>query len=357
MMQSILPSYGLPAGETAVEAFGTGLINHTWKVTARNEHFILQKVNDSVFKNPAAIAENTRLLNDYLEQHYPQYQFAAPLKNNNGSDLIYVKDDGYYRLFAFVKGSHSTDVVATPQQAYEAARQFGKFTRLLSGFDVEKLNITIPQFHDLNLRYTQFLDAVANGNKTRIIASGNLIEELQSQREIVEHYKNILVNPAFKKRVTHHDTKISNVLFDSENKSLCVIDLDTVMPGYFISDVGDMIRTYVSPASEEETDLNQLIVREAFFMAIVDGYLSEMKDELSAEEQEHFIYAGKFMIYMQALRFLTDHLNDDVYYGAKYEGHNYSRAMNQAVLLRRLMEKENELQIKTHFNNANKHSS
>jgi thiamine kinase-like enzyme len=143
--------------------------------------------------------------------------------------------------------------------------------------------------------------------------------------------------------VTHHDTKISNVLFDDQDNGLCVIDLDTVMPGYFISDVGDMMRTYLSPVNEEEKDLSKIIIRNEYFKAITDGYLSEMSAELTEKEKEHFVYAGKFMIYMQALRFITDHLNNDHYYGAAYEGHNFVRANNQAVLLQKLSEKEDEL--------------
>ncbi|HYK56947.1 MAG TPA: aminoglycoside phosphotransferase family protein, partial [Flavisolibacter sp.] len=137
--------------------------------------------------------------------------------------------------------------------------------------------------------------------------------------------------------------KISNVLFDSEGKGICVIDLDTVMPGYFISDVGDMMRTYLSPVSEEETDFSKIIIREEFYKAIVQGYYSEMKEELTETEKQYFFYAGKFMIYMQALRFLTDHINDDVYYGAKYEGHNFARAHNQVILLQQLIRKQDRL--------------
>jgi thiamine kinase-like enzyme len=149
-----------------------------------------------------------------------------------------------------------------------------------------------------------------------------------------------LKNKAFKIRVTHHDTKISNVLFSEDDKGICVIDLDTVMPGYFISDVGDMFRTYLSPANEEEKDFSKIEIREDYFKAIWDGYMSEMGHELSKEEKAHFIYAGKFMIYMQAIRFLTDHINNDAYYGAAYPDHNFIRAGNQAALLERLMEKE-----------------
>jgi hypothetical protein len=130
------------------------------------------------------------------------------------------------------------------------------------------------------------------------------------------------------------------VLFDANHKGLCVIDLDTVMPGYFISDIGDMMRTYLSPANEEEKDFSKIEIRQEYFESIWKGYMSEMKDELNREEKSHFIYAGEFMIYMQALRFLTDHLNNDVYYGARYEGQNFVRAGNQMQLLKKLMEKE-----------------
>ncbi|MEO7120146.1 MAG: phosphotransferase, partial [Ginsengibacter sp.] len=138
--------------------------------------------------------------------------------------------------------------------------------------------------------------------------------------------------------------KISNVLFDENNKGLCVIDLDTLMPGYFISDVGDMLRTYLSPVSEEEKYFAKIEVRDDYFINIAKGYLEEMHDELTATEKNHFVYSGKFMIYMQALRFLTDYLNDDVYYGAKYPEQNFVRTGNQLTLLQKLTEKENELQ-------------
>jgi hypothetical protein len=124
------------------------------------------------------------------------------------------------------------------------------------------------------------------------------------------------------------------VLFDDEGNGICVIDLDTTMPGYFISDVGDMMRTYLSPCSEEERDFNKIKVRDEYFDAIARGYLNEMSEELTSAEIDHFVYAGEFIIYMQAVRFLTDFFNDDVYYGSRYEGHNFVRAGNQIILLK-----------------------
>ncbi len=343
MMQSVLPAYGLKEETLKMESFGSGLINSTWKVTTADRQFILQRVNHTVFTSPDSIAQNLRLIADHLKKHHSNYCFIAPLTSSDGDEMIYLKDEGFFRLFPFVTGSHSKDVVETAAQAFEAAVQFGRFTKMLSGFDVKKLKITIPFFHDLGLRYEQFLGCLESGNKKRIKESESLIESLIGQEDIVSEYRSIRSDMAFKLRVTHHDTKISNVLFNSSGKGLCVIDLDTVMPGYFISDVGDMMRTYLSPVSEEESDFSKIVIRDDFYKAIVDGYYSEMKEELSETEKSHFFYAGKFMIYMQSLRFLTDHINDDVYYGAKYPGHNLMRAKNQFVLLQRFLEKEAKL--------------
>ena len=344
MHASILPLFGLIENDISVRPFGSGLINNTWKIKHHAQEYILQRINKTVFKEPEKIAHNIRALSNFLKQHSPEYLFVMPVKGIDNKDMVKDLHEDYYRLMPFIKNSHTIDVVQTPAQAREAAGQFGKFTRLLINFDVQNLETTIPDFHNLTLRYNQFEEALQHGNRARIKQSSHLINFLSGHKDIVDEFEKIKANPAFKLRVTHHDTKISNVLFDENDKGLCVIDLDTVMPGYFISDAGDMLRTYLSPVSEEEKDFSKIEIRNDFFIAIMNGYLDEMNNDLSAEERYHFVYAGKFMIYMQAVRFLTDYLNDDVYYGSKYETHNFIRASNQVVLLQRLIEKENMLQ-------------
>ncbi len=341
--KSVLPAFGITDDRTEVKQFGSGLINHTWRVQTHNQTFILQRINDTVFAQPHHIEHNIKVIAAHLGRFHPDYRFAAPLAALDGSEMIHQGGSGFFRVFPFIQGSHSIDVVESAEQAREAAIQFGRFTRLLSGVDVHELKITIPSFHDLTLRFSQFQSALQKGNRERVDAARDLIADLLGFSGIVDAFERIKITPDFKLRVTHHDTKISNVLFDQNNKGLCVIDLDTVMPGYFISDVGDMMRTYLSPVSEEEPDFSKISVRDEIYAAIVDGYYGEMKGELTGLEKQHFLYAGKFMIYMQALRFLTDHLNDDIYYGAKYEGHNFVRAGNQVTLLKRLVEKESML--------------
>ena len=342
MFEEILKEFGLDVNAT-VKPFGSGLINNTWLINDRGNDHILQRINQNVFKKPLDIANNIRLICNYFQDQHPDYLFVCPCRTTTGDDMLFINGEGYFRLFPFIKNSYTTDVVNSPLQAFEAAKQFGRFTNLLSKFPAGNLKITLPDFHNLPLRYSQFEKAIKQGNKERIREARETIQFLTQQHEIVTISEKIRNNPDFKTRVTHHDSKISNVLFDVNNHGLCVIDLDTVMPGYFISDFGDMMRTYLSPVSEEEKSFDRIEIREDYFTAIADGYLSEMGDELTSIEKEHLVYAGKFMTYMQALRFITDHLANDIYYGAKYEGHNFLRANNQIVLLKRIIEKEQTL--------------
>jgi Ser/Thr protein kinase RdoA (MazF antagonist) len=340
MLQSVLQAYGFKNDSLKIIPFGSGLINNTWQIKRAHGDYILQRINTAVFKEPTAIAQNIQVISAYLQKHHPEYLFVVPVKTITGDEMLYDEEEGYFRMFPFVPGSHTIDVVQSPMQAHEAARQFGKFTRLLSGFDHTQLRMTVPDFHNLTLRFQQFQQSLTHGNAERIKEAIYSINLINKHSYIADEFERIKINPEFKLRVTHHDTKISNVLFDDNNIGLCVIDLDTVMPGYFISDLGDMLRTYLSPVSEEEKDFYKIEIREDFFKSIIHGYVSEMNDELSATEKKYFVYAGKFMIYMQALRFLTDYLNNDVYYGSAYPGHNFVRANNQLTLLKHLLEKE-----------------
>jgi Ser/Thr protein kinase RdoA (MazF antagonist) len=343
MFNAIFNEFGIEPN-ASVKPFGSGLINNTWLIGEREKEFILQRINQNIFKTPLDIATNIHLVCDHFKNQHPSYLFPCPRKTIAGDNMAFIENEGYFRIFPFIKNSHTVDVVSSPSQAYEAAKQFGRFTNLLSGFPVDKLKITLPDFHNLPLRYSQFETAIKEGDKERIKQSAAMISFMKDQQEVVSISEQIRNNPAFKKRVTHHDSKINNVLFDDNNKGLCVVDLDTVMPGYFISDFGDMMRTYLSPVSEEEKDISKIEIREEYFKAIAEGYLSEMEKELTTVEKRYLVYAGKFMVYMQALRFLTDYLNNDIYYGSKYEGQNFIRANNQVCLLKKIIEKEKTLQ-------------
>ena len=335
MLSKVLAAFNIE-NDASVLPFGSGLINNTWKVIDGSKEYILQRINQNVFHVPEDIAYNITIMGSYLSKHHPDYLFTLPELTIDGKDIFFDDQHGYFRLFPFVEGSHTIDVVQNTGQAYAAAYEFGKFTSLLAGFPAENLKITIPDFHNIALRYESFLKALSDGDPERLAESKDAISYILSQEAIISTFNEINGNPEFKIRVSHNDTKISNVLFNDQGNGICVIDLDTVMPGYFISDVGDMMRTYLCPVSEEETDFSKIDIREDFYEAIVKGYSEKMKNELTPTEKKYFLYAGKFMIYMQALRFLTDYLYGDVYYGSKYPGHNLMRTKNQLVLLQKL---------------------
>ena len=300
--------YGFRSDFLNIELFGNGLVNHTWVVHELSQKFILQKVNKEVFRRPELIDENIKLISEYLKLNTPGYLFISPIADSNGNTLANYEND-YYRLFHFVADTVTFDVVSTAEIAFEAAQQFDRFTAKLSGFNSNLLSITIPDFHNLSFRYLQFVNALRNANENRLLQAKNEIEVLKSHINIVTKYEHI-INTSLPSHVIHHDTKISNVLFKN-NKAVCVIDLDTVMQGLFISDVGDMMRTYLPTVSENETDLNKLQIQPGYFEAIAEGYLGNMLHHFTNKELSFFVYAGQFMIYMQALCFCTDFLNND----------------------------------------------
>jgi len=337
-MQEIFNLYGWQV--SSYEPIHQGLINSTYSIQTNNGAYILQSINHKVFKNPAAIDANINAISSYLKINKPNYIFTHLVPTLNGPTLVQW-EGGFYRAFHKIEG-YALSVLENEDQVEEAAKQFAQFTFGLKNFNASSLQDTLPQFHDLNLRYQQFTSALQNGNSKRIAANKDTIQYLESNKHYVSTYNNFIAHKDVSKRVTHHDTKISNVLFNKVNgieKAICVIDLDTVMAGYFISDVGDMCRTCLCAVSEEEKDLNKVSVDALKWSALKKGYLNYMQETLSSFELDHFFYGGQFMIYMQALRFFTDHLNNDSYYGAKYEGQNLVRTLNQI----RLLEQYNQL--------------
>ena len=165
MIQQILSAYGLNENEFDIEPITNGLINQTWRLTNSHDDYILQKINNEVFKQPSAIASNLNVLADYLSQHAPDYLFVVPIKTKEHEEMAFIPGKGYFRLLPFVKKSHTINAAQTPEQAFEAAKEFGKFSRLLAHFPIHKLKITVPDFHNLSLRYHQFSEALINGNK------------------------------------------------------------------------------------------------------------------------------------------------------------------------------------------------
>ena len=328
MMQSIFDQYGW--GNATAIPLTQGLINQTFEVSSVHGDFILQNINTQVFKDPFAIDHNIKAIGQYYNTNQPDQLFTFLVPNIVGETLI-ESAGKYYRAFKKIDGI-ALDVLTTASQAKAAANQFGQFTASLIEFPIAQLKVTIPQFHDLALRYHQFEQALIHGDTNRISQAKDAILFLQSHHAYVKQWLHFTGHQDAHLRVTHHDTKISNVLF-KDDAAICVIDLDTTMPGYFISDVGDMCRTYLCPVNEACQDLNQIKVLPERWTAIQEGYLEAMGEFLTSFEKDHFKFSGQCIIYMQALRFLTDFLELDRYYRVERPGQNLDRSNNQIQLL------------------------
>jgi thiamine kinase-like enzyme len=314
----ILEQFGITGSPIPI---GNGHINKTYKVGS----YILQRINNKVFTKPEIIASNLELARQHLAANHPDYLFIAPLHG------LKYDNEGYpWRVYPYIENTHTIEEARDIGQAYEAAKAFGKFGRYMKGADLSKFRPTIERFHDLALRYDQFDSALNSATAERKTTAAKEIESAIKHKSIVDHYNSIIKSNILKPGIFHNDTKINNVLFEgSSGKAVAVIDLDTVMEGYFIYDLGDLVRTMVSPVSEEEKDLSKIIVRKEFYNAMIDGYLSEMQDA----DKSLASFAGIMMTYIMAIRFLADYLRGNTYYHVTYEDQNLVRAKNQLRLV------------------------
>lgn len=330
-IENILSQYSMDVGSLTVERINSGHINRTFKI---GDGYVLQRINTSVFKNPDIISSNLNVASRHLKLVAPDYFFLESIRNKTGTDLTYDTEGIPWRLFPFVKKTITRNEVSTPQQAFEVAKSFGKLCRLLSSCDVSLFKETIPQFHNLTLRFKNFERALSSASTERKNKAQTICDGFREHAGLVATYGKLVDSGNFILRITHNDTKINNVLFSSNSdKVVCVIDLDTLMPGYFIYDLGDMIRTMASPVSEEESDVAKIVVRRDILDAIFEGYRIEMNDILTSAENKVMDLAGPMMTFIIGIRFLTDYLEGDIYFQTKYPDQNLIRATNQLRLL------------------------
>jgi Ser/Thr protein kinase RdoA (MazF antagonist) len=330
--ESVLLAFGLTTS-AVVSPIGTGHIHQTFLV-ADEKKYVLQRININVFKDPEAIATNNRIAADYLAQHHPNYLFLTALRDRAGNELVYAEDGFPWRLYPLIENTLTVDFLNSPQEAYEAAVGFGRLTKNLNNINCKLFKATLDRFQDLGWRYEQFEEALANARPETLAQAAMQVEQAKSFKFLVDEYKSLVTSGGLKERIIHNDTKINNILFDkTTRKAVCVIDLDTLMPGYFIYDLGDMVRTCVSPVSEEEKDITKITFRKEIYDALLKGYLAEMKDTMSPDELNTIPFAGKMMTYIMALRFLADFLRGNTYYHITYPDQNLVRARNQLTLL------------------------
>ncbi|PKA98156.1 phosphotransferase family enzyme [Flavobacteriaceae bacterium MAR_2009_75] len=324
-----------------VQEFSSGHINDTFLIdTEQSQNFVLQRINGEVFKNIPALVENKVKISKHLLSRLPEITDAEKYRrvltfvpSMNGR--YYHKDDAgqYWNLSYYIPDSNSFDTVTEKEVAYEGGKLFGDFVNQTSDFNPAHLVEVIPGFHDMNFRLKQFEKAKQKASEERLKKARTSIERIEGLKEEMLILQNLKDKGKIPVRVTHNDTKISNALFDEKNKGLCVIDTDTVMPGIVHNDFGDAIRTICNTAEEDEKDLSLVSFNVPYYKAYFKGFLEELRFSLSPLEIEHLPLGAKTIIYIMALRFLTDYLNDDVYYKTNYDDHNLNRSKNQLKLI------------------------
>lgn len=335
--KEVLPHFGIQS-DARVEPLGSGHIHKTYRVSGPPD-LVLQRVNKNIFTKPDIIAANNRLAFEFIRQHHPEYRFPRPLPSRDGQDLWYDNEGFPWRVVEMIDHTFTMDEVANEADAYEAASGFAQFTKYLNGVEVNRFRPTLDRFHDLAWRYEQFTDALRQATHEVTRACEPEIEHAKKFAVLVREYEELIRSGDLTLRITHNDTKVNNVLFDQQSrKAVCAIDLDTLMPGYFIYDLGDMVRTCVSPMSEEEKDLTKIQFRRPIYEALLQGYLHQMGDLLTAAERNAIPFAGQMMTYIMALRFLADYLRGNTYYHITYADQNLVRARNQFQLLSLLRE-------------------
>ncbi|MGQ0740125.1 MAG: phosphotransferase enzyme family protein [Bacteroidota bacterium] len=340
--EALAASTNYSGDDVAIVPLAGGLINLTYKVTIRPNgyRYILQQINKKIFLEPQKLAENYRLIWGFWSNEHPQWipfpvTVPKPLRFTDGKDLFWDKQGECWRLMEFMANTTCLLHPANPEQAKKVAKTFACLTAGMEYYPIEQFHTTIPRFHDLSLRYWQFKESLHARNFDRLHKAARLIGELKKRERYVSFYEVISESDEFEKRLMHHDAKISNILFDDEetDKIICPVDFDTCMPGYFFSDLGDMIRSMAFSDDEDGVDADEIYIRKDYYEAVVEGYLEVMNEYLTEGEKKYTHSSGLLMIYMQALRFATDYLNGDIYYKTTYEEQNFDRAKNQLALL------------------------
>ncbi len=325
--------------------YGNGHINDTFllRCTSPDQNetkFILQRMNHDIFKNPPQLMENVVQVTQHLRRTIlsqggdPNRETLNVLQTRNGADWYQDSSQNYWRVFPFIERSVCLEKVESEKDFYDSAVAFGNFQRQLADFPVRKLHETIPNFHNTSSRFEDFQKAVQEGDQSRAaLAQAELAFALDRKQDTAV-LTNLLAEGKLPLRVTHNDTKLNNILFDADtHKALCIIDLDTVMPGLSLYDFGDSIRFGANTGAEDETDLSKVELDLSLFEAFTKGYLEGCAGSLAPKEIEMLPMGAKLMTYECGIRFLADFLTGDHYFKTHREHHNLDRARTQFKLV------------------------
>ena len=333
------------------QPFGSGHINDTFRVMFRGAgapfFHILQRINRDIFRNPDALMENIQRVTSHLSAQVanePDRDRRVPrLVSAREGRAWHVDEDGdYWRAYYYISGARTYDAVENTEQAFQAARAFGRFQQLLANLPAPRLHDTSPDFHNTRKRFEAFLAAISADTENRAILAQREIEFALAHEPIVS----TLLDANLPERVTHNDTKFNNVLLDEvTGEGICVVDLDTVMPGLTPYDFGDMVRTTTSPTAEDERDVRKVAMQFPMFEALLRGYLSSAGSFLTNDERKFLAFSGKLITFEVGIRFLTDYLSGDTYFKTHRQGHNLDRCRTQFKLVESIEEQEERMEL------------
>jgi len=335
--------------------YGNGHINDTFLVRCETlegeKRYILQRMNHEIFNQPEALMDNVERVTAFLEKEIIKNGGEVARETlhiiRTKADKAYYKDSigSYWRMYDFIEDTNSYDKVEKPEDFYQSAYAFGNFQRLLADFDASTLVETIPNFHNTPVRYQTFLEAVEKDICNRVAEVKEEIDFFLAHKEDMQICQSKLEEGTLPLRVTHNDTKLNNILMDKETgKGLCVIDLDTVMPGLSVFDFGDSIRFGANTAAEDEVDLSKVSLDLELYGQYVKGYLEGCGGRLTPEEIKMMPYGAKNMTLECGMRFLTDFLQGDTYFKIHREGHNLDRCRTQIALVKDMERKWDEME-------------
>lgn len=334
------------------EPFGDGHINDsyvaTYKQGGASIRYLHQRINHHVFRNPPALMENFQRVTNHISRLL--HESDVPDRSRKGLTLVPTKEGmsylqdvhgNFWRTCVFIEGTATYDVIETTRHAFEAARAFGEFQKQVSGLGGPRLHETIPDFHHTPKRFAALERAVEADPLNRAVGAKREIDFVLRRRELCDVLLKLQESGEIPERIAHNDTKLNNVLLDIETgEGMCVIDLDTVMPGLALYDFGDLVRSATSSAAEDERDLSKTYMRMEMFEALVRGYLSSAGEFLTEAEITCLPFSGKLITFEIGLRFLTDYLLGDTYFKVRREGHNLDRCRTQFKLVESIAAQE-----------------
>jgi Ser/Thr protein kinase RdoA (MazF antagonist) len=335
---------------TSIAPLGAGHINDSFLVkTSESDKpdYLLQRINHQIFKDVELLQNNILNVTNHIRKKLIEKgerdvdRKTLTIIPTKDGKLFYCDGENYWRVYLFIRGGKSYDAI-TPALAYSAGKAFGEFQSYLADIP-EKIYETIPNFHNMEFRLEQFREAVANDAAGRVGNNQAIIAAIEFRADEMTEIERAGREGKLPKRINHCDTKVNNILFDEEGKALCVVDLDTVMPGYVVSDFGDFIRTGANTGAEDDADLDNVGVDLDIYKSYAQGYLETARSFLLPLEIELLSFGARLLTYMQTVRFFTDYLNGDTYYKIRFPEHNLQRTKAQLKLLTDLEDKSSFL--------------